>query len=291
MKQLRITGNLLKSLAFSCLLTACNHGELVNPTEKTGVAISDQNAKTSPLTRLIKDGDWNLQYIKNGKFLGKISKASTNGFRHEYTYDNNNPNGTLWINRKSYSTSTNELVGNLKYQVVNGLCVASKDLKYGHLYQLKYAAHDLLDEVKITNSGVDKIETRKYLYAPSGATDGFRLYKVITNITESGKITSTKECTITYNAVTDKYPLNPGHTGVDRWLPIFGKFSDLLVKDVYETGVTNNISQQSLAKYTYSIDADGFPTSRTLEYTCTDNPSSVFLNSILKYSSNWQGIP
>jgi len=290
MKQIHITGSLIKGLALCCLLTACNHDDLINPTENTGIATNDQNAKISPLNRLIKDGNWNLQYIKNGKFLGKISKVYTNGYYSEYTYDNNNPAGDLFITQKSYSTSNSELVGSFKYQVANGICVASEDMKHGYLYQYKYTVHNLLDEVQISGGGSDKVETRKYFYAPSGATDGFRLYKVTTNIIESGKIVSNKECTITYHAIPDKYPTNPGHTGVDRFLPIFGKFSDLLVKDVYETGFSYNIPQQSLAKYTYSINADGLATSRTLEYACTDNPSPVSSSAILKYSVNWQGI-
>lgn len=290
MKQLHIARNLLNSLMLAEILTACSNDQTIAPTENVGVVGGDKNTRVSAAVRLVKDGNFVFQYIKNGKLSGKISKVTGSDYRIEYTYDNSNPAGDLWITKKIYGMPGNWLKTELKYQVINGICVASENVTYGDSYQYKYSAHNLLDEVTITNSVSDKIETRKYFYAPSGATDGFRLYKIKTNITESGKIVSEKERTITYTPTPDKYPLNPGYTELDQHLPIFGKFSDLLPKDVYETGVTDNILHQSLEKNTYSTDANGLVTSRTTEYINEYFPSGITYNSILKYSTNWQGI-
>lgn len=291
MKQIHIAGNLLKSLMLAGLLTACHNDQMVTPAKNTEVVATDQSAKVSAALRLVKDDQAVLQYIKNGKFSGKISKITGNEYRIEYTYDNNNPAGDLWITCKHYIKSSNELKKHFQYQVINGICIASQDVKYGYSYLYKYGPQNLLDEVQISNNASGKSETRKYLYAPSGAASGFRLYKIATSKKEAGEIVSNTECTITYTTTQDKYPLNPEYTELDQHLPIFGKFSDVLPKEVYKTGTIYNILQQSLTKYTYGTDVDGLVTSRKTEYVCTDNPSVVSYYAILKYSTNWQGIP
>jgi hypothetical protein len=291
MKQIQLAGNLLKSSVLAVLLTACHNDQIVAPTEKSEVAVNNENARIPAALRLVKDGQATLQYIKNGKFSGRISKQITTDYSIEYTYDNNNPAGDLWITRKVYEKSSNTLKKEYKYQVVNGRCVTSQNVTYGYSYQYKYNAHNLLDEVQISYNGAGESATQKYIYAPSGAANSFIPYKIEFKKIKSGNIISTKTQKIIYTAMPDKYPLNPGYTELDPYLPIFGKFSHLLPKEIHENELFQGIiHKQAFTTYTYSTDVDGLATSRTANFVCTDNPSVVSYSASLKYSINWQGI-
>jgi hypothetical protein len=265
---------------------------MIDPASNNGVAFNDQDARISAALRLVMDGQATFQYIKNGKLSGRISKVITTGYNIEYTYDNNNPAGDLGITRKVYSKPSNTLETEYKYQVINGLCVTSQNVTNGTSYQYKYNAQNLLEEVQISYNGAGESATQKYFYAPSGAANSFILYKIDFKKMKSGTVILAKQQKIIYTGIPDKYPLNPGYAELDPYLPIFGKFSHLLPKEIHENELFQGIiHKESFTTYTYSTDVDGLATSRTTNFVCTDNPSVVSYTAALKYSTNWQGIP
>lgn len=260
------------------------------PTEPTGITNNEQkNAKISPLLRLTKEGDRTIQYIKNGKFFGKISKVdegASTSYRLEYSYDDNNPAGDLWITKKRFHKTTNAFVQEWKYKVVNGLCIASEDLAQGYSFEYKYNPQSLLDEIKMSVQG-NVSGSWNYSYTFNAATNAYRLTKIISTSVNFGP---NIESTFTYTAKPDVYPLNHEKGNVDKYLPVFGKFSDVLVEKVVEKSLQNPASPSSNTEYTYITDADGLVTSRTTRYTSGTNSSGLSYNAILKYSTTWQGI-
>ncbi|MCF0071888.1 hypothetical protein LZD49_15530 [Dyadobacter sp. CY261] len=298
MKQLHIAGNLLKSLTLAGLLAACHNDQAIAPTGTDGVAVNDQNAKISPLLRLVKEGDVAIQYIKSGKFLGKISRIDVgNNYNYyfEYTYNDNNPSGDLWISRKQYQKGTNSFVQEWKYKVVNGLCVASESVALGDSYEYKYNAQGLLDEIKSSHIGNPHV-IWKYSYNYNAASSSYRLHKVASSNSQFGPEIET---TFTYTSIPAKYSWNPvdatiymDQGNIDRYLPIFGKFSDVLVAKTVEQSLKNPATKSSNKEFTYITDSDGLVTSRITQTSKGNNPpASSPTTTILKYSSSWQGIP
>jgi YD repeat-containing protein len=283
MKRFQIAGSLFNCIALAALLAACNHDEAVAPKQDSDITINDENAKINAELKLVNHDGVILQYIKSGKFTGKISKATAPGYNIEYTYSNNNPAGDLWVNRKLYAKPGNTLIEDYNYQVSNGLCITAEDVKNGIQYQYKYNAQSLLEEVKWGS------KTETYTYGYSAATSSYRLAYVTRIVKHLGQIESMKKFNITYTAAVDKYPMNPQlipFNGIDQYLPIYGKFSDVLPKEVQEVSITPDGSTlQDNKTYSYGFNGNGYVTSKTLT---AGNSSWNFTYS---YSSNWQGIP
>lgn len=289
MKKLTLTVSLLKGLAFAALLTACNNDQAVMPIETASASVNNQNAKISSLLRLIKEGDRTIQYVKSGKFFGRVSnidEGSSTNYRLEYSYNDNNPAGDVWISKKRFSKSTNTFIQEWKYKVTNGLCVTSEDVAQGYSYEYKYNAQGLLDEIKMIVQG-NTSANWKYTYTFNAATGAYRLSKIVNSSVQFGP---NVESTFTYTAKPDIFPLNQVHGNIDKYLPIFGKFSDVLIEKVTEKSLQNPANPSENTKFTYITDVDGLVTSRTTEYTTGNSPSGVSYTALLKYSTTWQGI-
>jgi hypothetical protein len=290
MKRFQIAGNLLKSLLLVGMLTACNNDQMVNPGETAGVQVNDRNAKFSSLTRLVKEGDNTIQYVKSGQFFGKISKVdySSTNYRFEYTYDNNNPAGDLWISKKQYYKPTNSFVQEWKYKISNGICVTSEAVALGYSFEYKYNLQGLLEEVQMIVQG-NVSATWKYTYTYNAVTNAYRLGKIVTASTKFGP---GNEYTFTYNSTPDIYSLNFEYANIDKYLPVFGKFSDVLVEKMVEKSLQSPANPSQNYNYTYSTDNDGLVTAQTTQKTFGNNPPSGSGYTVIrKYSSNWQGIP
>jgi len=292
MKHFKIAGISLKYLLVVGLLTACNHDDPINPTQNTEVALNDENAKITSLTRLTKDGDVSIQYVKSGKFFGKVSKlftASNNAFNYEYSYDDNNPQGILWITRKQIKKSDGTFHINT-YKVINGLCVFST-VPDGSHHEYTYTPQGQLSEVNKFKNG-SKIESVNFSYNYNAATNSYRLHS-LTELDGGADI----ELTFTYTSMPDKYPLrNPliglptslEHGNMDAHLPIFGKFSDVLVDVMVGQFLAGGVPHSY--KFTYVTDSDGLVISKTQTVSSGNNPPANPQTKVLKYSDAWQGI-
>lgn len=281
MKQLHIAKIALKNLLLAGLLAACQNDEAIVPTEITGITAKDQNAREGSLLRLVKRGYGTIHYIKSGKFFGKISKFNNGIYRTEYTYDDSNPSGLLKITSKRYNTTTNALVEEIIYKVLNGICVESENSTLTEHDEYFYNAQGLLDEIK-HYTGISGSESRKFAYKYSAATSAYRLDKIETS-NSGGTI---GEVSIIYSSKSDKYPSNPEYTRLDRYLPIFGKFSDALPEQYIESKFG---SLTLLNKFAYAIDSDGYATLEQVEHSY-GGPNKWYDSVILQYSVNWQGI-
>lgn len=290
MKQFRISGVVFKCLFLAGIMTACNHDDVVNPTETAGVQANNQNAKISSLTRLVKDGERTIQYVKSGKFFGKISALSEpiwSNYRYEYTYDDSNPSGDLWISKKQYQKSNGLFVQEWKYKVVNGRCITSESIAQGYYFEYLYNPQGLLDEIKMSVKG-SVSGTWKYSYNYNAATNAYRLVKITENSVQFGP---KLEFTFTYTSTPDKYPLNSPDGNIDKYLPIFGKFSDVLMQKRTTKSLEYPNNPLEHENYTYITDNDGLVTTKTRVITTGNNPpSGAGYTETLKYSDNWQGI-
>lgn len=283
MKKVHIASVFYKCLIMIAMLTECNNDKAVSPAETSVISTNDQNAKGNALLRLVKRGLTNIQYVKSGKFFGKISKVTDPTFRTEYTYDDNNPNGVLNITSKRYKKSTNILVEEIHYKVSNGLCFKSENITEVSHKEYHYNAQDLLDEVNMY-MGITGAKTLNFTYLYSAATNAYRLSKIESNPNVSGL---TDKVNITYTSQPDNYSLNPDYIGVDKYLPIFGRFSDVLVEQYIESPLG---SLPLYHKFVYAIDSDGYATLEQIEHSY-GGPKKWYDSVILQYSSNWQGIP
>lgn len=288
MKQFKISGTVFKCLVLVGLLASCNKESLIVPTETTNLSASDQNAKLSPLTRLTKDNNRTIQYVKSGKLFGKISKVdmgSQSNYRYEYSYDDNNPSGDLWISKKQYQKSNNLFVQEFKYKVVNGKCVLSQRVAYGDSFEHKYNAQGLLDETTMIVNG-NVTGSWKYFYNFNQATNSYRLIKIAD---ASVKFGPGHEYTFSYTSTPDKYPLNYEIGNIDKYLPIYGQFSDVLPEKYTDNPVGFPGGSIENSTYSYGLDADGLVVNKTTS-TSQGNGAPYVKSEILKYSANWQGI-
>jgi hypothetical protein len=197
----------------------------VSPTGSDGVSVNDRNAKITSLTRLTKEGDASIQYVKAGKFLGKVSKLTTepnHSFNYEYSYDDNNPQGVLWITRKQVKKSDGKTTNVSTYKIINGSCFTSTGSD-GSNYEYIYTPQGQLSEVKISKNSL-KTGSVNFAYNYHSATNSYRLH----SLTELG--VGDFELTFTYTSIPDKYSLrNPlialpssgEHGNMDANLPIF----------------------------------------------------------------------
>lgn len=290
MKHLKIAGTSLKYLLAVGLLTACNHDEPVNPAQNSTTEISDQNAKISYLTRLVKNGQQNIQYIKSGKFFGRVSKISSyygSSLSYmEFTYDDNNPNGDLWISQKLF-VNGGILQYEWKHKVVNGLCVESLNLTDGTFSENKYTPDGYLDEIKnYSSQGGAHTGTIDYSYGFNVAANTYRLAKVTYSTPAQGP---TIEYSFTYTGIPNKYPLAISNNGELRDLPIYGKSSDVLVDQITHHYFFANASIHK-KKFSYTTDADGLVTSMTTALSKDNGAPYSTETRPLKFSESWQGI-
>lgn len=277
MKRIHVAGNLLKSLILAGLLTACNHDQAITPVEAPDITANHQNAKISSLLRLVNDSGHTIQYVKSGKFFGKLSrvdKGPWDDYYVTYTYDDNNPSGDLWISKKTYKSSNNSFVKEHKFKVVNGFCVQSEN-DTGTTFEYKYNLQGYLDEVKQFDQGV-LLESWKYKYDWT-----YRLNTI--EHKKDGKPYHSYH--FVYKQIEDKYPLNTEYGIKDKYLPFFGKRSNQVIQEIVDQNFTTNITGIKTYYSSYVTDSDGLVTSREKV------ESSAVSTETFKYSaSSWQGI-
>ncbi|WP_353722024.1 hypothetical protein [Dyadobacter sp. 676] len=239
------------------------------------------------MTRLVKDGGITPQYVKSGKFFGRVSRVDEYGGYATYAYDDNNPAGNLWITKKWYNTNGNGLGKEYKFLVVNGRCISStsKDFVTNDVlnYIYTYNAQGQLEEAKLSNGNA-----YKYSYKFYPATNSYQLDKLII-VFECNLI---GEAAFKYNALANKYSIGNNYGNIEKYLPIFGKFNDLLV-DATEEFQYSPPDVISTSKFTYTLDSDGLPTNIMTLHDTKENGVSKKVeteNRIYKYSDNWQGI-
>jgi hypothetical protein len=290
MKKLHIAGNLLKVLLFGALLTGCQNDDVLSPQETAGTVTEEQSGKVNAELKLVKDGANTLVYIKSGRFTGRLSKVYGQYYNTEYLYDDST--GELWITSKRYQKTTSALVQETKYKIVNGRCVTSIDVTNGWTSQYTINEMGRLNEINLSKGSLTQKKVFTYNYISATGTD--RLAKIVT----STPVGEYQQINFTYtfggNAEkVDKYPLNPEHTGLDMYLPYFGKFSDLLVKQVEVIPLPYTNQAKPYYRFFYGINSDGYATSREREYYPLGWGNAAGKESIysgLQYSTNWQGI-
>jgi len=295
MKHLHITGITLKGFLLAGLLTACNNDQTIAPVEQASVVKGDQNGKISPLLRLVNDAGTTVQYVKTGKFFGRVSKVSEAdpaGIRDEYSYDDNNSQGDLWITKKRYKKSTNQLQSEAKYKIVNGRCVQSEEGNLDCIYT--YNQQGYLKEVSISSNN-NLLNTYKYYYNSTGIPDVLSLAAITVFDVNSKAIVQQK---FMYTTLSDKYPMphQPSKDEIpfysfltNKYLPVFGKQTDLLVHKTYIEWANSQISNYSY-KFTYTLDADGLVSSKNIDKTENGVPDGNYNQSFSYSSVSWQGI-
>lgn len=290
MKKLHITGNLLKALVLGALLNGCQNDDMLSPQETAGVTVNDQNAKTNAELKLVKDGTTILQYVKQGRFMGKLSKVSRAGDYTQYSYDDST--GDLWITSKTYNKSTNALTGEIKYKIVNGRCTTSINVTSNWTSQFVYNEVGRLNEINLSSGSLTQKQVFTYDYI--SATGAERLHQVVFS-TPTGAYKQIN-FTYTYGLVAekkDKYPLNSEHLGLDPYLPYFSKFSDVLVQQVQITPLPYTNQAKPYYRYFYSINADGYAIGRNKEFFPLGygyEAGKQGFYSGLDYSTGWGGI-
>jgi len=172
------------------------------------------------------------------------------------------------------------------FEISNGKCISRKNSD-GSSTEYKYNAAGLLEEATsfYPNSLFAKYT---YSYVFNAATNTYRLNKVNTS-NNGGPV---HEAAFTYTVIPEKYQLNPENNNTEPLMPYFGKFSDVLIKDI-EVKSTSGTQWTNFREYTYVLDANGYPTSRTQVYHPFGKGSNASLSTStmdFKYSQYWQGI-
>lgn len=267
MKLHKTTTLLAQSMLMLGLLGACQNEDLMSPTGQVANMADDKNAKIESEIKLVDDGPNSLQYHKTGRYTGKLSKVSGPTEYTNYAYSDNGIEGDYWITSKRYSKATNALLKEMQYHVVNGRCMQSIDISGNQTFNFTYNETGRLDKIAKQGSSI-KFE---FSYIYNSAAGAERLYTV----THSNSNGAYKEIKYQYSIwaaqysvepKVDKYFLNPVHLDLDKYLFIFGKFSDVLVQQVTITPLPFTNQVKPYYKYIYAFDAAGYATYRTEEH-------------------------
>jgi|GEM_PF-1739180 len=290
MKKLHITGNLLKALILGALMTGCQNDDVLSPQETAGVTVNDESAKINAELKLVKEGLTTLQYIKQGRFTGKLSKVSETAYYTQYTYDDST--GDLWVTSKRYNKSTNALVEEIKYKIINGRCTTSINLTTNWTSQFVYNEVGRLNEINLSSGSLSQKQVFTYDYNSTTGTERLR------QVVKSTPAGAYQQINFLYTIGVlpekpDKYPLNSEHLGLDRYLPYFTKFSDVLIQQVQITPLPYTNQAKPYYRYYYSINTDGYATGRNKEYFPLgygNEAGKLGFYGAFDYSTNWQGI-
>jgi hypothetical protein len=266
MKQLTVTGNLLKGLVLAALLAGCQNDDVVTQNSQSGVTTDDRNAKTIFTPQLIKEGANELEYFGDYDLnRGKLKKLTNipDGTYTEYQYNAQ----TVVAQRRKISTKA--LVYQVTYQLdASGRCVESLSTETNK--SLKYEYGQLGRLVKIYNKN-NSNERMEFQYAQSNAP----LLTQI-NFFDQGN-TPTKEITYNYNVqggsqLENKYPTNPDALGItSKYLLIFGIFhSNLPTLEGIKTLPWNGTPFPGNS-FAYSFNANGYAKTITANSTMTNS--------------------
>lgn len=294
MKKLNIAGNLVKVMLLGSLLTGCQNEDMLTPEAAVNATVGDQNAKTATAElKLIKDGLNNLQYIKSGRYTGRLSKVSGQYYYTNYSYADGVTTDIYTIVSKRYHKASNTLVKEIHYLINNGRCTQSTDITDSKVLNYQYSGENgRLDQISYANNST-KIN---FTYASgSGSTIGSDRLQKITYSNSNGAY---KEVAFYYSTgmsptKPDKYFLNPEQTDLDKYLPVFGKFSDLLVHLAIISPLPYTNQSKPSYLYYYGLNNDGYAISQERHYYplgCGYDAGKETSFTAQNYSTNWQGI-
>lgn len=268
MKLYKTTTLVIQGMLLLGLLGACQNEDLMTSPDAVGNTSGDNNAKVaSGQIKLVNDGENILLYHKSGRYTGYLSKVSEPYYYTNYSYSDNGIEGDYWINSKRYLKSNNSLVKEIQYHVVNKRCIKMIELTDNKNSIFSYNETGRLNTITREGSSA-KIDFSYYYDSAAGAE---RLFKA----TYSNSNGAYKEISFLYSIGTgnwaiapkkDKYFLNPIQLDLDKYLFIFGKFSDMLVQQATISPLPYTNQTKPYYKYYYSIDSDGYAISRSQEY-------------------------
>lgn len=290
MKLYKTTTLVIQGMLLIGLLGACQNEDTLIPSEPSPASLNENNSKTTAELKLVKNGETTLQYIKSGRFTGNLSKVSETAYYTNYSYDDSS--GDLWVTSKRYAKASNALVKEIKYQVTNNRCIKSIDVTDSRNYEFKYNETGRLDEINESGGGPSQKHVFKYDYISD--LDAERLNE-ITSSTPTGAF---KRVNFFYTvggqpSKQDKYRLNPENTGLDKYLPIFGKFSDALVQRIQITPLPYTNQSKPFYQFYYGFDYAGYVSSITKEYYPLGygyNAGKQSSYNLLTFSTQWAGI-
>jgi hypothetical protein len=290
MKLHKTTSIVIQGMLMLGVLGACQNEDALIPQNGPAALTDDQNAKTTADLKLVKDGGTTLQYITSGRFTGKLLKVSENAFYTNYSYDD--ATGNLWITSKRYEKASNALVKEMKYQISNNRCIKSIDVTNGRTSEFKYNETGRLDEINESGGAPAQKHVFKYDYIPDFGAER------LSDITSSSSVGDFKRVNFFYTvgnqpSKQDKYYLNPELTGLDKYLTIFGKFSDALVQRAQITPLPYSNQSKPFYQFYYGFDYNGRVSSITKEYYPLGYGYSAGKQtnySLLTYSTQWMGI-
>lgn len=290
MKKLHIAGNLLKVLMLGALLTGCQNGDVLSPEEKAGTTVNDESGKINAELKLVKDGTTTLQYVKQGRFTGKLSKVSKTAEYTLYSYDDSS--GDLWITSKTYSKSNDALINETKYKILRGICVTRMNVTSGWTSQFVYNEAERLDEINMSNGSLTQKWVLTYDYNSITGTER------LNHIVKSTPVGDYEQINFFYtlglvSEKKDKYALNSQFLGIDPYLPYFTKCSDVLIQQVFIKPLP--YSNQAIPHYKldYTFDANGYAIARSIDlYPLGFGMEAGKQNfyNVYQYSTNWGGI-
>lgn len=276
MKQITVTGNLLKGLALAALLTGCQNEDPVTHNSQPDIMANDRNAKTGFTPQLLKEGSNELEYygdydVNRGK-LKKVTNTLENAYT-EYQYSGQ----TIVAQRRKISTKA--LVYQVTYQLDGlGRCVESLSSETNKSLKYEYGQSGRL--IKIYNKAIPN-ERMEFGYEQNAVTS---LNSI--NLFNQSNI-GTKEISFSYivpggNPMINKYPTNPDALGVSsKYLPIFGIFHSNLPTFKSEKSLPWNGDPFPGENYTYIFNGDGY--AKTI--SATQNMSNMTIVTSRTYST------
>ncbi|NII27204.1 hypothetical protein HB364_19100 [Pseudoflavitalea sp. X16] len=201
--------------------------------------------------RLTKQGNTYLHYQNDGK-LWRVIFSPTNYI--EYSWVFNGVIATNYIDNKKYSTN---------YTMINGSgkCYHSTFKKYkGDLVDFQWSwKYEYFNNQLIKQVNPDDADERyEFTYNVDGNLEKINYYS------KQGVLTNTTA--IKYNLViigpkVDKSPINPETAEIERYLQLYGKFSDYLPMSIKQTFIPNNTITKSTS-YIYSLNENGYVKTR-----------------------------
>lgn len=256
MKLLQNVPAVAKALLVAGMLASCQNDKdvVLSPITEQARDADYQNAKLSPsfkVNKLLSDNNTVLQYTgPYRKVFRQIDEDKKEYTEFNYMYDNQ-------ISSIKYNYITKAVLENSVY-VLNqeGKCTASHHKKNGasvnEVYIYEYNADG---RVKKTYKESNPKEYQEFVY---GSVNGKINLQSIKYYNGSTKY---KEQTFVYYYMQeDKAKINPTCIafGRGKYLPIFGDFSEHLVKDIKETTFNNQGTSSATVnrEFVYSWDEE-----------------------------------
>jgi len=254
MKLLRNVGTTTKAILLAGLLGACQTENDSTLAPQASANVSDKNAKTVNIPRLIKDGENELQYVADGLGRQVLSKVIDHGANkyYKYTYS------VQSVVEDQFQLGTDKPLGQVIYKLnANGKC--NEMIIGGKTFILEYNADGQLAKRYNKNSANERIE---FEYLQDSNANSKSLDKMTFFTAGNAKI---REVSFHYHysgepVKLDLMPLNPKYLDcTTRYLPIFGKFNTFLLRISNDNWIASGGIDQNFVYY-YSLSAEGLPT-------------------------------